>query len=145
MPVKQSELIKLRGGNRVITLPYSVNCSLCIIRTSQINKLPLILELYDSIISLKLVVDEPLPVFPQFSQRQLNMFKNITSLDIESLHKYRMRPNTIPDNIWLVFPNITGLVCHHTYIPLDILYDSNYKKMLLKTLDKVHKILYHRL
>ena len=139
MPVKQSELIKLRDGNMKINIPYSVNCSRCIIRTSQIKKLPLILELYDSIISLNLVVDEPLTVFPQFTQHQLNMFKNITSLEIESLYKSQMYPNTIPDNIWVVFPNITCLCCHYIYIPLDNLntlelskFSINYKKLPTK-------------
>lgn len=132
MPVKQSEFIKLRDGDRDINIPYSVNCSRCIIRTSQIKKLPLILELYDSIISLNLVVDEPLPVFPQFLQHQLNMFRNITSLEIESLYKSRMYPNTIPDNIWAVFPNITCLCCYYIYIPLDNLNTLELSKFSIK-------------
>ena len=91
----------------------------CEIKTSAIHKLPLILELYETITEIKLVIDEPLPVWPQMLPHQMRLFHDIKTLIINSSGKTRMRPNMLPDNLWLIFPNITRINSYGTYIPVD--------------------------
>jgi hypothetical protein len=112
----------------------------CQIKTSLIHKLPLILELYETIKEIHLIIDVPLPVWPQMTPHQMRLFHDIKTLIINSLVPTRMRPNMLPDNLWLIFPNLTQINSYETYIPPDNLLNLNltvfkiaYKKIKPKT------------
>ena len=111
-------LIKLCDGTYNNTsIRTNASYKECEIKTSQIQKLPLILELYETITTIKLIIDESLPVWPQLLPHQLQLFREIKTLIIQSQVATQMRADMIPDNIWLLFPNLTELNCYDTYIP----------------------------
>jgi hypothetical protein len=97
----------------------------CDIKTSIIHKLPLILELYETVTEIKLIIDEPIPVWPQMLPHQMRLFHDIKSLFITCQAGIRMRPNMLPDNLWLIFPNLTRIYSYDTYIPPDNLQGLN--------------------
>ena len=97
----------------------------CDIKTSLIRKLPLILELYETVTEIRLIIDEPIPVWPQMLPHQMRLFHDIKSLIITCQAGTRMRPNMLPDNLWLIFPNLTRINSYDTNIPPDNLQGLN--------------------
>ena len=113
------------GVFRDISIRTQAQYKRCDIKTSLIRKLPLILELYETITEIYLIIDEPLPVWPQMTPHQMRLFEDIKTLIINSLAPTRMRPNMLPDNLWLIFPNLTRINSYDTYIPPDNLQNLN--------------------
>jgi hypothetical protein len=149
MSVKPTPIIVREGAAKNARIQTNSGYQECEIKSSQIQKLPLILELYETITSIKLILDEPLPFWPQFLPHQQRLFQNIKTLIITSHRKTKMRENTVPDNIWLIFPNLTQLNCYDTYMPADNLQYLNlsifhltYKKFAKKTMKpKIQEII----
>jgi len=149
MSVKSPPIILREGTAKNARIQTNSGYQECEIKSSQIQKLPLILELYETITTVRLTLDVPLPIWPQFLPHQQRLFQNIKTLIINSRRKTKMRENTVPDNIWLIFPNLTQLNCYDTYIPADNLQYMNlsifhlpYHKFAIRTMKpKIQEII----
>lgn len=86
----------------------------CQIATSKIAKLEHILELYDDITALVLVVDCPLSDWK--ITRPLDGIKH---LYLDARAKFCDRPDVLPENIWLMFPNLETLITKNVFLPVD--------------------------
>jgi hypothetical protein len=81
------------------------------------------LGLYDTIIAITLVIDTPLQDW-----KITKPLDSIKHLRIHARVKFCNRPELLPENIWLMFPNLETIITDDVYIPdanLDTLQNLN--------------------
>jgi hypothetical protein len=100
------------GKNKCIR--FDTQYTHCEITTSRFDKLQHMLGLYDTIEALTLVVDCPLSEWKII--RPLDAIKH---LYLDARTKYNNRPGVLPENIWLMFPNLETIITGKVYIPID--------------------------
>ena len=86
----------------------------CDIQVSKIDKLPHILGLYDTIDTLVLKIDTIVDDWK--ITRPLDTIKHLC-LDAQT--KFCNRTGVLPDNFWLMFPNLETIKLLTVYIPVD--------------------------
>lgn len=111
-----SSYVKLSMGNENTgkCIWFDTPFTKCQIATSKIAKLEHILALYDDITALVLVVDCPLSEWK--ITRPLDRIKH---LYLDARTKFCDRPNVLPENIWLMFPNLETLITTNVFLPVD--------------------------
>ena len=95
----------------------------CELATSKLNKLPHILGLYDSIEALVLTIDEP-----PANWKITRPHDTIKHLWLKARKKYCNRPEVLPENFWLMFPNLETIITDEVFCPvanLDALQNLN--------------------
>lgn len=86
----------------------------CQIATSKFAKLEHILALYEDINTLVLVVD--CPVSEWKITRPITAIKH---LYLDARTKFCDRQGVLPENIWLMFPNLETLITTNVFLPVD--------------------------
>ena len=95
----------------------------CELITSKIDKLPHILGLYDTIEALELTVDGQ----PQ-TWKITRPLDTIKYLSLKARTAFRNRPEMLPENFWLMFPNLEAIITEDVFLPvanLDALLNLN--------------------
>jgi len=95
----------------------------CEIPTSRTDKIQHMLGLYDTITAVTLVIDTPLQEW-----KITKPLDSIKHLFIHARAKFCNRLDVLPENIWLMFPNLETIITSHVYIPvanLDTLQNLN--------------------
>ncbi len=109
--------------NKSKCIRFDTSYTHCNIKTSHFDKLQHILGLYDTIDAITLFIDEP----PQNWKitRPLDSIKHIC---LDAHTKFCNRPNVLPENFWLMFPNLETIIVLLVFIPvanLDTLQNLN--------------------
>ena len=115
--------IKVVGGQTSKCIRFDTTYTKCELSTSKINKLPHILGLYDTIEALILTIDEP-----QQNWKITRPYDTIKHLWLKAQKKYCNRPEVLPDNFWLMFPNLETIITEEVFCPvanLDALQNLN--------------------
>ena len=117
----------------------------CEITTSRFDKLQHMLGLYDTIEALTLIIDTPLQDW-----KITKLLDSIKHLRIHARTKCCCRQDVLPENIWLMFPNLETIITNDVYIPvanLDTLQNLNTFRlsygapMIKKTDTKIEEII----
>jgi hypothetical protein len=95
----------------------------CEISTSRFDKLQHMLGLYDTITAVTIVIDCPIGEW-----KITKPLDSIKHLRIHARTKFCGRQEVLPENIWLMFPNLETIITDDVYIPdanLDTLQNLN--------------------
>lgn len=84
----------------------------CEITTSRFDKLQYMLGLYDTINAITLIIDTP-----QQDWKITRSYDSIKHLRIHARTKFIDRADVLPENIWLMFPNLETIITDDVYIP----------------------------
>ncbi len=86
----------------------------CEVPTSRFDKLQHMIGLYDTINSITLVIDCPLNEW-----KITKPLGSIKHLNLDARTKFSNRPGVLPENIWLMFPNLETLITTNVFLPVD--------------------------
>lgn len=101
-----------RTGSKCIRLDTTY--TKCKLKASNIDKLTHILGLYDTVEALDLTIDEP----PE-NWKITRPYDTIKHICLDAKTKFCNRPNILPDNFWLMFPNLETIILLQVFIPVD--------------------------